>query len=120
MGAGAEGHAGIDLDRQQSGRHAVADVAWMDPEWPDLEGAERALILGDPVLLGKLFPRPVAFELWPVALAEQLDPPRTVARDLAAGDDEAVLGKIVQRLFGIGAFGGGYDPPGCPTTHAGK
>ena len=49
-----------------------------------------------------------------VALAEDLDAPRPVARDLAAGDDEAVLGEMLQRLLRGEALVGRDDPPGLP------
>ena len=44
--------------RQQAGRHALGDVRGMDPERPDGEGPERALVLRHPVDVGQAPPTP--------------------------------------------------------------
>ena len=54
----------------------------------------------------------------PVAFAEDFDAPRPIARDLAAGDDETLLGEMLQRLLAGRAVGCGHFQPGRPDAHA--
>ena len=103
--AGAESETGIDPERQQAGRHAVGDMRGMDPERSHFEGPEGALVLRHPVGVRQLLPtrlRCIAkrgLDLLPCTLAEDLDAPRPVARDLAAGHDKSVLVQMFQRPF---------------------
>ena len=110
------------LQRQQAGRHARGVVRGMDPEGADRERLERALVLGDPISVGQLLPVPAVAgrrrDHGLVAFTEDLYAPRPVARDLAAGDHEALLGEMLQRLFAGGAVGCGHFQPGRPDAHA--
>ena len=96
----------------------------MHPERADGEGPERALVLGHPVDVGQLFPLPARlieperlgggrdgrFDQRRVAVAEDVDAPRPVARNLAARDDEAFLAQpFFQQGFPARALGGRSD-----------
>src|SRR5918994_7649492 len=122
MRAGAERHAGIDPERQQAGRHARRIVRGMDPEGADRERLERTLVLGDPISVGQLLPVPAVAgrrrDHGLVAFAEDFYAPRPVARDLAAGDHEALLGEMFQRLLAVGAVGCRHVQPDRPDAHA--
>src|SRR6185437_4161907 len=122
MRARAEGEAGVDLERQQAGGRRIGDVRGMDPEGPDGERLEGALVLRHPIDVGQVFPAPVTFDgrfdRLPIAVAKNLDAPGSVARQLAAGDDEPALGQRLERLFAREAFGSRDVAPGLPAAHA--
>ena len=122
MRAGAERHAGIDPSGSRPVGMLAGVVRGMDPEGADRERLERALVLGDPIPVGQLLPVPVGADRRRdhglVAFAEDLYAPRPVARDLAAGDHEALLGEMLQRLLARGAVGCGHFQPGRPDAHA--
>src|SRR5215475_6363898 len=94
----------------------------MDPEGSDRERLERALVLRHPVLVRQVFPAPAGakrrLELGPVTLAVDLDAPRTVARELAAGDDEALFGEQVECLLACGSLRRRHVKPRRPEAHA--
>jgi hypothetical protein len=105
MRAGAEGETGVDPEWHKAGRHAVGDMRGMDPERSHFEGPEGALIFRHPVGVGQLLPMRVrciaerGLDLLSCTLAEDLDAPRPIVRDLAAGHDKSVLVQMFQRLF---------------------
>src|SRR5688572_19655867 len=118
MRAGAEGEAGVDPEWDRARRRRALVVRGVHPEWPDGEGLERALVLGHPVGIGQLFPIPCDIERRSVAFAIDLDAPRSVARDLSAGDDETLLGQVLQGLLARRAFRCRNDLRGLPTAQA--
>src|SRR5205814_384291 len=92
------------------------------PERPDLEGPVGALVLGHPVDVRQLLPLPAAIDrggdLRLVALAEDLDAPRPVARHFVAGDDEAELRQRLQLVLTRQSLVGRDDAPGLPAGQA--
>src|SRR5262249_20945073 len=94
----------------------------MQPERPDAERPERALVFGHPVDVGQRLPLPPRVDRrldWRlVAVAEDLDAPRSVARQLAAGDDKAPLGEVFELAFASRAILGGDVQPRLPAAHA--
>src|SRR5262249_34678169 len=98
----------------------VAGVARMDPERPNLERLEGALVLGHPVDVGQFLPLPIPVDRRHdpglVALAEDLDAPRPVARYFVAGGDEADLGQRFQVPPPPQPLAGRKDAPSLPAA----
>ena len=94
------------LSGSSAGRHAVGDMRGMDPERARLRRAGRSADSPPPSRSSGSSSQcgpgasPSAASTFSLAsLAEDLDAPRPVARDLAAGHDKSVLGQMFQRLF---------------------
>src|SRR5262249_7771742 len=122
MRAGAERHASVDAQRDGICRLSFGDVRGMDPERADCERPEGALVLRHPILVRQAFPVPAGIDrglhCGLVPLAEDFDAPRPIAGNFAAGDDEALLREVVERLLAHDAVLRRDLEPRRPEAHA--